>query len=133
MASLEKIQIQKLRGSENYSIWSIRVKAVLIKEELIGTICQTSTTSSKNDRALSIIQLLCDNGPLLYIKDITDAKLAWEKLQEIYYPKGFTTKYLTLKEFFNTQLDDFYTIEEYLNKVKILVDDLTSKEIILLK
>ena len=133
MASLEETQIQRLRGSDNYSIWTIRAKAVLAKEELIDTIRQSATTGSKNDRALSIIQLLCDDGPLLYIKDITDAKQAWDKLQEIYYPKGFTTQYLTLKEFFNAQLDDFHTIEEYLNRVKMLVDDLTSKGIILPK
>lgn len=55
----------------------------------------------------------------IYIGDETSAYLAWHKLEEIYYPKGFTTEYLTLKNLFDTKMADFDDMGQYLNKVKI--------------
>jgi hypothetical protein len=97
MASMDKISLPKLQGSDNYITWSIRTKATLIKEDLSSTI----------EEDIAIIKLLCEDGPLLYIKDIARAKEAWIRLQDLYNPRGFTTKYLTLKDFFNITLDDF--------------------------
>lgn len=128
--NIDKIGLPKLRGSENYTIWSIRVRAALIKEDLSGPIDESST-GTKNNKALSLLQLLCEDGPLLYIKDIYSAKEAWARLEDLYNPKGFTTEFLTLKEFFNNTLNQFNSMEEYLNKVKALVDDLKGKEILL--
>lgn len=128
MTSLDKIYLPKLRGSENYIIWSIRVKAALIKEDLYMPI-EASSTGVKNNKAISLLKLYCDDGPLLYLKDIESAQEAWLRLEALYNPKGFTTEYLTLKDFFNTILNDFHSMEEYLNKVKSLVDDLKGKGI----
>jgi hypothetical protein len=117
--SLSKIHIEPLSGPENYVDWSIRLKDLLIKDDLIEPIeadfteaplssdLPVSAKLSKNRKALSIIRLLCAKNPLLYIRDETSAYLAWKKLEEIYYPKGFTTEYLTLKELFDTKMVDF--------------------------
>jgi hypothetical protein len=128
MASLEKIYLPKLKGSENYIIWSIRVKAALIKDDLYTPI-ENPSIGVKNNKAISVLKLYCDNRPLLYLKDIESAYKAWLRLEALYNPKGFTTKYLTLKDFFNTTLSDFNLIEEYLNRVKTLVDNLKGKGI----
>ncbi|KAJ5767425.1 hypothetical protein N7533_000008 [Penicillium manginii] len=139
MSNLPKIEVPKLLGIENYTTWSIRAYALLIKEDLgfdtldpDGTISdETNITPAKNRKALAIIKLLCDDNPLLYIKDETSAIQAWNTLKELFNPKGFTTEFLVLKEFFNTTLGDFDTMEQYLNKVKLLINDLKSKDIIL--
>jgi hypothetical protein len=128
MTSLDKIYLPKLKGSENYIIWSIRVKAALIKEDLYTPI-ESPSIGVKNNKAISVLKLYCDNGPLLYLKDIESAYKAWLRLEALYNPKGFTTKYLTLKDFFNITLSDFNSMEEYLNRVKTLVDDLKGKGI----
>lgn len=133
MTSLNKLDLPKLYGSDNYITWSIRIQALLIKEDLYEPIEKDSIsgTNTKNRKALAIIKLLCDDSPLLYIRDEDNAKKAWQTLRDIYNPKGFTTEYLILKEFFNTNLSDFDSMENYLNKVKLLADDLKSKDIIL--
>src|ERR1700761_2111821 len=133
MTSLNKLDLPKLYGSDNYITWSIRIQALLIKEDLYEPIEKDSisNTNTKNRKALAIIKLLCDDSPLLYIRDEDNAKKAWQTLRDIYNPKGFTTEYLILKEFFNTNLSDFDSMENYLNKVKLLADDLKSKDIIL--
>jgi hypothetical protein len=75
------------------------------------------------------IRLYYAKGPLLYIKDEDIAYKAWNTLEKLYNPRGFTTEFLTLKELFNTSSSDFSTIEDYLNKVKFLVEDLSLKGI----
>ena len=76
MASLDKISLSKLKGSDNFITWSIRTKAYLTKDDLSSTL-EDSTLGKENDKALAIIKLLCEDGPLLYIKDINNAKEAW--------------------------------------------------------
>jgi hypothetical protein len=71
------------------------------------------------------IRLYCAKGPLLYIKDEDIAYKAWNTLEKLYNPRGFTTEFLILKELFNTSSSDFSNIEDYLNKVKFLVEDLS--------
>ena len=135
MTSLDKISLPKLKGSENYKIWNARAKAALIREDLYDPIqhpdLRSNDSKKKNNKALAIIKLLCDDGPLLYIRNIEEANKAWYKLQELYDPHGFTSEYLTLKDFFETNLNDSESMETYLNKVRSLNDELRSKEIIL--
>ena len=82
MASNDKIGLPKLKGSQNYIPWSIRARATLIKEDLISAIKEDTSLVDKkvNKKALAWIQLLYEDGPILYIKDISSAKEAWDKL-----------------------------------------------------
>ena len=75
MASINKIDIPKLKGTENYIIWSIRTKALLVKEDLANPL-EDYSISAKNSKALAIIKLLYKDNPLLYIRDETSTKRA---------------------------------------------------------
>lgn len=141
MAATPRYEVPKLTGTENYITWSIRAYALLAKEDLgfdhmssDGTISTNSNgaiTPAKNRKALAIIKLLCEDSPLLYIRDEINALKAWQTLKDLFNPKGFTSEFLTLKEFFNTSLSDYVSMEAYLNKVKLLINDLVSKDILL--
>ena len=121
--STEKYNIPKRQGDKNFTTWSIRLKALLTKEDLSKPL-EEPVIGVKNDKALSYIKLLCEDGPLLYIATIESAYKAWERLKELYDPKGFTTEWITLREFFNTSLEHFDSMEEYLFRVKALLDNL---------
>ena len=75
MASINKIDIPKLKGTENYIIWSIRTKALLVKEDLANPL-EDYSISTKNSKALAIIKLLYEDNPLLYVRDKTSTKRA---------------------------------------------------------
>jgi hypothetical protein len=64
MAS-ERITIAKLSGSANYPIWAIRMAAFLTKEALNAITTQDDVSDDINAKALSNIQLLIEDGPLL--------------------------------------------------------------------
>ena len=120
--ALDKISIPKLKGSENYPIWVIRMSAILVKEGQNDVITTDNVSDDINAKALSNIQLCIDDGPLLQIQNITRANLAWSSLKNLYSPKGFSSEFLVCKEFFETDLLKYPSIEEYLNKVKQLSD-----------
>lgn len=84
----------------------------------------TTTTGRKNEKALAVIQLYCEGGPLAHIQNIKDCQIAWQILEELYSPKQSTTEFLLLNEFFNTSMDQFDTMEEYLNNIRALVNGL---------
>ena len=130
MSSTGKIQIDQLIGSENYIDQALRIKAILIKDNLLDPINEAiQPNDTKNLKALAIIQLFCAKGPLLYIKNCDTAYKAWKTLEDLYNPKGFTTEFLTLKELFDCKLESFNSMEEYLHQIKILLDDLSSRNI----
>ena len=128
--SIGNIYIEPLKGTVNYIEWSLKMKALFTKDSIIDAI-QKATKDDNNRQAVANIRLFCAKGPLLFIKSEDIAYKAWNTLERLYNPKGFTTEYLTLKELFNTSSHNFPTIEEYLNKVKFLVEDLSSKGILL--
>jgi len=99
----DKITMQKLKGSANYPIWAIRMTAFLTKEGLMTAISM-NVDPDINAKALSNIQLLIEDGPLLQIQNITNAKEAWEALKNLYSPKEFSSEFLICREFFDTNL-----------------------------
>ena len=69
------IDIPKLNRSNNYIIWSIRTKALLVQEDLLNSLKYYSI-SAQNNKALAIIKLLYKDNTLLYIRDETSTKRA---------------------------------------------------------
>jgi hypothetical protein len=127
--SSDKITMAKLTGSANYPIWALRMTAFLTKEALNAVIASNEVSDEINGKALSNIQLLIEDGPLLQIQHITRAFEAWQSLKNLYSPKGFSSEFLICREFFDTHLIKYNSMEEYLNKVKQLSDQLKAKNL----
>ena len=68
-----------------------------------------------------------EDRPLHQIRNESRVKLAWDKLQNLYSPEGFASEFLLCKQFFDNTLAKHNSMEEYVNKVKILRDDLENK------
>jgi gag-polypeptide of LTR copia-type len=120
-------RILKLKGSKDYPIWAMRMESSLIKEKLFSPIEDENHT--RNKEALAYIQLSLADGPLMQTKHITTAKAAWDALKNLYNSSGFSSNFLTIKALFNTTITQFSSIEEYLNKVKELIEELNSRDI----
>ena len=121
--------IPLLKGSENYPIWSIRMEAGLIRERLSAPL--TDESHLKNKEALALIGLHSADGPLLQIKHCNTALSAWNTYKKLYNNTGFSSNFLYIKELFNTSLENYNSMEEYLNKIKELYEELNSREIII--
>lgn len=132
MSSKSTINLPHLQGSTNYTIWKVRASAYLIKEGYLDVISEEPSNTSntmRSKKALAEIQLLCEDGPLIQIKNADTAYKAWTTLKWLYNPTGFSSEFLLTKEFFNSTLDRYSSIEEYLNKVKELDNELNSRNL----
>lgn len=133
-SSLTKIQIPKLKGSENYILWSIRAKAYISNIGYYLPIDPTDidiiNSLEIDKKALSIIQLLVEDGPLLQIQYSTTTLEAWNTLKELYNPTGFSSDFSIIREFLSTTLiSEGNSIELYLNKIKRLYNSLIERNI----
>jgi hypothetical protein len=130
-SSSERIIIPKLKGAINYEVWALRTDAFLIKEGLKEAIIPDlfDLEDDINNKALANIRLLVEDRPLLQIQHISTALEAWESFKNLYSPKGFTSEFLICRDFFNTTLDKYTSMEEYLNKVKQSSDQLKAKQL----
>jgi hypothetical protein len=147
------VKFPKLKGSNNYEIWSIRMEAAvcekgyldvmtipdlsehidpetkLVKDEAkVKELLANRVTRSY--RAAAIIRLSLEDGPLIQTRGITDALLLWGRLKALYEPTGFSSEFLTCKELFSTTLAKCGNLmESYLTTVKRLTDDLATRNL----
>ena len=141
-----KIQLPKLLGQQNYQIWAIRMESYLqekdlgdyIQKDLLDQIATSTQEPSANLRflaggrkSLSLIRLALADGPLLQVRHVNSALETWLLLERLYAPKGFSAEFLSCKQLFETTLASSDSIEEYLNQIKRLSDDLSSKNLVI--
>ncbi|POS81764.1 hypothetical protein EPUL_006788, partial [Erysiphe pulchra] len=101
----------------------------VLRKEMTNIVLETDEVSEEiNSSALSSIQLCLDDGPLLQVKHIKRANLIWISLKNLYSATGFSSEFILCRDFFDTKLSKFNTMEEYLNRVKQLSDDLKAKD-----
>jgi hypothetical protein len=65
----------------------------------------------------------------MFIKDLNSAQEAWEALKSHYNPSSFTSQFLVCRDFFNTRLEDFESMEAYITKTKLLLEELKRNKI----
>src|ERR1700712_1035330 len=135
------LRIDKLNGSSNWNLWSIRMEAVLIEKGYYEIM--TTDPSKINDytaedkikyqnlalKATAQIRLSLGNGPLIQTKNITNPFTLWATLANLYEPKGFSSEFLICKELFSTTLIKSGNLETYLSKIRQLTDELKVKKL----
>jgi hypothetical protein len=135
------LRIEKLAGSSNYDLWSIRMESVLVEKGYYEVMTSNPETLHLDEvekleynklalKATAQIRLALGNGPLLQTKNVTNPYSLWQAIKQLYEPKGFSSEFLILKELFSTTLrNSKYDIEDYLATIKRLNDDLNAREI----
>jgi hypothetical protein len=123
--------VTRLSGQANYDIWCIRMKAALTEKEVAASIKTDGVfTTAQDEKALSMIFLALDDGPLLQVRQYTTALTAWQSLENLYSPKGFSSEFLICKELFETNLEGCNnSMEDFLNTIKRLTDELKAKKL----
>ena len=103
-----KFDIQKFDGVINFSMWQIRMNAILIqnglKKALLGREkkpqdMKEETWQELNEKALTAIQLCLADEVLDKFSTEKTASSLWKRLQDHYLKKSFTNQ-LILKQYF---------------------------------
>ena len=130
--SSKNFKISPLQGSADYTTWSIRAKGLLIQDSLghaLTTEVGRQLSKEQDEKALSKLQLLVSDSIIEQLNNYTSCKSAWEYLYNTYKPEGFTSEHLLIKRLFDAKLENFDTIEEYVNTLKNTLSKLKAREI----
>ena len=128
-------KIPKLKGSTNYDIWAIRIKALLTEKGfyhvfIANTIQDTPEYQQASVKASAIIRLTLEDSPLVQTQYIEDANQLQNQLKTLYKPRGFSSEFLICRELFNTTLSKCNnSMEAYLTKIRRFTNQLMAKDL----
>lgn len=117
------ISFEKLRGRDNYNAWKRNVKSYLVIKDLWSCTYEELTATSsaaekcRDLKCLSEITLLIDSHVFSYIDGKETAKGAWDALEKSLSESGLSRRVALLKQFTNTVLSDFGSMEQYVTEM----------------
>ena len=133
---MSELKVPKLKGSANYDVWEIQISALLTEKGLVPMTDDAEerriwyqSNVDKSYRALAIIRLHLENGPLINTKHCLSSEALIHCLQTLYKPKGFSSDFILCKELFTTTLARARTVENYLSRIRRLVEDLQARDL----
>ena len=117
--------LEKLRGEENYTQWSILMKAQLVAEQLWTQISPgTRVDDLKSAQAIQRIFFSLDRTPLGHVRDAKTPKEAWKILKDLYSGVGPTKLIKVLRSILNTKIENFENSDDYVVRITDLAGDL---------
>lgn len=137
MADKSLYSFEKLNNS-NYSVWSFKMRMLLIKEELWVAIegdtkkeVDARELLKKSEKALSIIALMVDNDQVIHIQSMGNAKTAWQVLKDYHQQTAMSFKIRLLKRLFKMELPRGGSMHEHTTTIFQLVGELRDRGTIL--
>jgi len=92
-------------NNNNYNVWSLRMKMLLIKENLWSYV-DGKDDGEKEDtglKALSSIVLMIDNEQLTHVAECSNGRDAWKILQKFHQNRSVGHKIRLYKKLFKTE------------------------------
>jgi len=133
---MENLKIVKLKGSSNWNVWILQINSLLAERQILTSACRTIEDEAywvnnvnPNIRALGLIRLNIEPGPLIQTQHETLVNRLVETLRNLYAPVGFSADFLLCKELFTTSLANSSNMESYLNRIKRVHDELTNRSL----
>ena len=135
--------ISLLKGIENYELWFIRIRALLVGNELAFYISQSNfgielviegdlsiLLFKEVEKIKSIILLNLVDESLVQIQHIEKSYDIWKTLRNLYVSKRFSNDFYLCKKIFNTTLKFCESkMKNYINNLKRISDQLYAKNI----
>ena len=136
MSSSQLINIEKFSGKSNFSLWRIKIRALLKQQGIWAPISGTKPADMidanyklQEEKAHSTI-LLCLSDEVLYeVGDEETAKGVWEKLETIYMTKSLTNKLLLKQRLFSLRMKEGSSLKEHLDALNSILMDLKNVEV----
>lgn len=122
----KSVQIEKLRGRDNYDTWKRTAQAYLTingywsctKSDVNES--STEPIREKHEKALSEIYLMIEPQIYPYLEGVNQVKAAWKALEDAFSDTGACRKVLILQQWASTKLNDCASMEEYVNAMTSL-------------
>ena len=126
-----KTSFAKLTGSSNYRVWSMKMKAYLVAQDLWDVVDITPTKAndenlkSQNSKAVSLIIFSCEDH-ILQIIDADDlAVTIWRNLKKQFGHVGFSARHLAFQSLISTHVSSCNNVEQYIDNFRTHINTLS--------
>lgn len=118
--------IDKLTGRDNFNMWKFAVQTYLEHEELWKAVLGTENDAAKITKARTKIILLIHPSNFVHVQKCATAAEVWKKLEDTFDDSGLTRRVGLLRTLITTRLENFDTVDQYVNQVMTTAHRLTA-------
>ncbi|KAJ9563977.1 LOW QUALITY PROTEIN: hypothetical protein OSB04_009137 [Centaurea solstitialis] len=134
--SSHTIMIDKFTGKNNFSLWRIKMRA-LLKQQGIWTPLSgerpdemtESEFAKQDEKAHSTILLSLADEVIYEVADEESAASLWLKLESLYMTKSLTNKLLLKQRLFSLRMKEGMLLKEHLDELNSILMDLKNVEV----
>ncbi|KAK2458211.1 alpha carbonic anhydrase [Trifolium repens] len=132
-----KFDIEKFTGSNDFGLWKVKMKAVLVHnncaEALKGAAMPASLSDAEkavlNEKAVSCITLCLGDKVLREVARETNAAGMWAKLESLYMTKSVAHKQFLKQKLYFYRMVESKSITEQLAEFNKIIDDLANIDV----
>ena len=127
-----KYEIEKFKGN-NFSLWKMRIKAVLRKDNCLATIGERPNEITDNGKwnemdgnAIANLHLALADGVLSSVAEKKTAKEIWDTLTKLYEAKSLHNKIFLKRKLYTLRMMESTMVTDHINTLNTLFSQLTA-------
>ncbi|KAK2421738.1 alpha carbonic anhydrase [Trifolium repens] len=132
-----KFDIEKFTGSNDFGLWKVKMKAVLVHNNCADALKGAEMPSSLfdaekavlNEKAVSCITLCLADKVLREVAKETNAASMWAKLESLYMTKSVAHKLFLKQKLYFYRMVESKSITEQLAEFNKIIDDLANIDV----
>lgn len=123
----KELEIEKLKGGENYHTWTFAVKNLLQFKGFQKCITDpvSETDAGKLQNCQAILALSVEPQLYVHIQNCSSGLEIWKTLKNLFDDKGLSRRISLLRSLISTRLEDCENMQQYVDKIKNCANKLT--------
>lgn len=128
------LNVEKLKGRENYETWAFATRMLLIHDELWSYVNEGIPKKSekpaedlaRDQKAQAKICLLLQPQVYVHVQNATTSKDCWDNLKKAFQPCGLENRISLLRQVVNLKLANCSSMDDYISTILSLAQQLAS-------
>jgi hypothetical protein len=128
------VKIDKFTGRNSFSLWQIKMRALLKQQGLWAPLTKdfasgSGDVASLEEKAHSTIMLCLADEIITEVSDQETAAKLWLKLESLYMTKSLTNKLLLKQRLFGLRMQEGMQLREHLEQLNTLLLELRNIDV----